>query len=416
MISITMKTKKLKKKINSKTPKVKSKTPNLDKISTYVDNNLADYAKLKLALTKLHSFIGAEDVKEAIAKMVQYIIVHQNSKKPQRRSKRKRKKRNTLIITPKRKRQRTLSISSYESGEDGDYVPGGPEEELSREERIEFLKLLTASIKASEYESESEEEYEEDEEEVKPRANFLKNYFLNVMLLGKPGTGKTTFAHIMVDILDALNIVNKKKFFVTTRSDWVGKYQGHSVAKAKKLIAQAKGGVIFIDEAYSLVCAKDGDDMYGQEVLSEIVESMSNEEKNVLFIFAGYKQQMEKLFATNKGLCRRFGYVFQFKECGTVALYKMFINKLKETKWKIAKSQKTNVMAFFAKHPKIFEWGGGSITQFIFHAKQSATSRSFPNICDKKLSIEDLEIGLKTMIAHSKTTDPIPQEVKNMYI
>ena len=415
MISITMKTKKQKKNKKLKIKKRNSKTPNLDKITDYVNNNVSDYAKLKSALTSLHAFIGAEDVKEAIAKMVQYIIVHQNSKKPQRRSKRKRKKRATLYIAPKKKRQRTFSVSSYESEEDDEYIPGGPEEELSREERIEFLKLLTASIKASEYESESEEE-EEEGEETQPRATFLKDYFLNVMLLGKPGTGKTTFAHIMVDILDALNIVNKKKFFVTTRSDWVGKYQGHSVAKAKKLIAQAKGGVIFIDEAYSLVCAKDGDDMYGQEVLSEIVESMSNEEKNVLFIFAGYKQQMEKLFATNKGLCRRFGYVFQFKECGTVALYKMFINKLKETKWKITKSQKTNVMAFFAKHPKIFEWGGGSITQFIFHAKQSATSRSFPNICDKKLSIEDLEIGLKTMITHSKTTDPIPQEVKNMYI
>ena len=89
--------------------------------------------------------------------------------------------------------------------------------------------------------------------------------------MGPPGTGKTTFATIIADILDALGIINKKRFMITTRGDWIGRFQGHSVQKAKKLIASAKGGIIFIDEAYSLIAAKDGDDMYGREVLTEIV-------------------------------------------------------------------------------------------------------------------------------------------------
>ena len=78
--------------------------------------------------------------------------------------------------------------------------------------------------------------------EIERRRALLDGHFLHAMLSGDPGTGKTTFADILVDIC-ALGIAKRDRYIKTTRSDWIGKYQGHSVAKAKELMERAKGGV-----------------------------------------------------------------------------------------------------------------------------------------------------------------------------
>ena len=87
----------------------------------------------------------------------------------------------------------------------------------------------------------------------------------------------------------------QEKFKITKRSDWVGKYQGPSVAKAKKLIESCKGSVIFIDEAYSIISARMATTCTA-EVLTEIIEAMSNEDKRVIFIMAGYEDDMKPTF------------------------------------------------------------------------------------------------------------------------
>ena len=170
-----------------------------------------------------------------------------------------------------RKRSRTFSTSDDE--EDEEYVPGeDPGEDGVA--KMALIALLTHSLQAGLEDSDDEEEETEEPAYVakcREKLDLLQGHFIHTLLLGKPGSGKTTFATILVDVWDALGIVDKRRFMITKRSDWVGKYQGHSVAKAKKMIESAKGGVIFIDEAYSLISSKDGDDMYGREVLTEIV-------------------------------------------------------------------------------------------------------------------------------------------------
>lgn len=394
-------------------------TPNLTKLEYYIQQNTTLYPNLLPAVKELRQFVGANKVKETVAKTIQYVISHQMAQRPIRKSTRKRKAPGRLILngkntTRKSKRPRSDTYESVESDNEWEE----DDEEVEKGMR-NFGALIAAALMQhgmNEDDSESETDEEEQYNLRYKMPEYLKNTFQHTMLLGKPGTGKTTFAHILVNIWDALNIVDKKRFFITSRGDWIGKYQGHSVAKAKKLIAKARGGVLFIDEAYSLIAAKDGDDTYGHEVLTEIVESMSNNEKNVTFIFAGYESDMKRLFDANKGLSRRFGYIFNFKKPNALHLFLIFQKQLRETKWKIPKSERAEAVTFFQKHSSIFEWGGGSTTSFIQHAKMAAISRCFPKAYDKKIYMSDLKEAREAMIQHNQTTEAMPAEMKNMYL
>ena len=266
-------------------------------------------------------------------------------KKPLRRSKRKRKSRHI-----RNKRPRTSSTTSEE--EDPDYEPG-------EDAGLALIALLTHTLQKAQDDS-SDDEYEEEEDppfvvKCREKMKLLQGHFVHTLLLGQPGSGKTTFASLLVDVWDALGIIDKRRFKITKRSDWVGKYQGHSVAKAKKLIESCKGGVIFIDEAYSIISAKDGDDMYGREVLTEIVEAMSNQDKQVVFIMAGYENDMKQLFTFNAGLERRFGYVYRFKTLPAIMLDSIFRKQLKESKWKIKREDTEKVLDFFRRNAKTKE-------------------------------------------------------------
>tara|TARA_B110000008_G_scaffold32575_1_gene29000 strand:- start:10756 stop:11898 length:1143 start_codon:yes stop_codon:yes gene_type:complete len=362
------------------------------KLKSYLHTHSSSFPKLVPALRSLADFVGHEDIKETVAKMVLFFISQCATHKPLRRSKRKRKTRSSRA-----KRPRISSTTSEE--DDPDYEPGN-------DAKMALIALLTHTLQKAQEDS-SDDEYEEEEDppfvaKCRQKMKLLQGHFVHTLLLGEPGSGKTTFASLIVDVWDALGIVDKRRFKITKRSDWVGKYQGHSVAKAKKLIESCKGGVIFIDEAYSIISAKDGDDMYGREVLTEIVEAMSNQDKQVVFIMAGYENDMKQLFTFNAGLERRFGYVYRFKTPPAVMLESIFRKQLKESKWKCDRSDAVKIMDFFKRNAKKLRNGGGSTKQLIFHSKQAAIVRQFPNNAHTQLNINDLEEGMKTFCKHAQ--------------
>ena len=364
----------------------------MDRLHKYIKKNTDRFPKLIPALRSLEEFVGHEDIKETVVKMVLFYISQCATVRPLRRSKRRR----TCRKKPKRRR-----IFSTDD-EDEEYKP---EQEQADVAKTALIALLTHSLQAGQESSDEEEEVPEDPPYVakcKERMDLLQGHFVHTMLLGNPGTGKTTFASILVNVWDALGIIDKRRYMITKRSDWVGKYQGHSCAKAKKLIESAKGGVIFIDEAYSIISSKDGDDMYGREVLTEIVEAMSNPDKQVIFIMAGYENDMKQLFTHNAGLERRFGYVFRFKSPAALMIESVFHKQLRECKWKTSRGQSDEITSFFKRHHKKLTHGGGSTKQLIFHSKQSAIVRQFPDSSDSTLTLQDLEDGLKTFSRHAQ--------------
>jgi hypothetical protein len=127
---------------------------------------------------------------------------------------------------------------------------------------------------------------------------------LHMSFTGSPGTGKTTVAEKMADILYRLNYINKAQLLTVTRDDLVGQYIGHTAPKTKQVLKNAMGGVLFIDEAYYLY-KPDNERDYGSEAIEIILQVMENKRDELVMIFAGYKEKMDKFYESNPGLSSR---------------------------------------------------------------------------------------------------------------
>ncbi len=136
---------------------------------------------------------------------------------------------------------------------------------------------------------------------------------LNMCFTGAPGTGKTTVAMMMADLLHRLGYLEKGHLVHAMRDDLVGEYIGHTAPKTKAVLERAMGGVLFIDEAYSLYRADDSKD-YGQECIEILLQVMENERDQLVVILAGYKDRMDQFFESNPGMSSRIAHHLDFAE------------------------------------------------------------------------------------------------------
>jgi probable Rubsico expression protein CbbX len=136
---------------------------------------------------------------------------------------------------------------------------------------------------------------------------------LHMSFTGGPGTGKTTVAMRMAEILKSLGYVRKGHLVAVTRDDLVGQFIGHTAPKTKEVIKRAMGGVLFIDEAYYLYKAENERD-YGGEAIEILLQSMENNRDDLVVIFAGYKDRMDAFFSSNPGLKSRVGNHIDFPD------------------------------------------------------------------------------------------------------
>jgi probable Rubsico expression protein CbbX len=134
---------------------------------------------------------------------------------------------------------------------------------------------------------------------------------LHMSFTGGPGTGKTTVAMRMADLLHRLGYLRKGHLVAVTRDDLVGQYVGHTAPKTKEVIKRAMGGVLFIDEAYYLYRAENERD-YGQESIEILLQVMENQRDDVVVILAGYQDRMEEFFASNPGMSSRIAHHLHF--------------------------------------------------------------------------------------------------------
>ena len=136
---------------------------------------------------------------------------------------------------------------------------------------------------------------------------------LHMSFTGNPGTGKTTVAMRMAEILHRLGYVRKGHLVAVTRDDLVGQYIGHTAPKTREVLKRAMGGVLFIDEAYYLYRPENERD-YGQEAIEILLQVMENQRADLVVIFAGYKQRMDTFFHSNPGLSARVAHHIDFPD------------------------------------------------------------------------------------------------------
>jgi probable Rubsico expression protein CbbX len=152
---------------------------------------------------------------------------------------------------------------------------------------------------------------------------------LHMSFTGNPGTGKTTVALKMADLLHRLGYVRKGHLVTVTRDDLVGQYIGHTAPKTKEILKKAMGGVLFIDEAYYLYRPENERD-YGQEAIEILLQVMENNRDDLVVILAGYGDRMDRFFESNPGFRSRIAHHIDFPDYSDEELLKISEDMLAE--------------------------------------------------------------------------------------
>lgn len=166
---------------------------------------------------------------------------------------------------------------------------------------------------------------------------------LHMAFTGNPGTGKTTVARIVGYVYKQLGLLSKGHFIEVSRTDLIAGYQGQTALKVKKVIEEAKGGVLFIDEAYSIT-ENDHSDSYGRECLTELTKALEDYRDDLVVIVAGYSEPMNHFFSSNPGLKSRFNTFIEFPDYSANELFEMFEKLCKSNDYILSEATKELVL------------------------------------------------------------------------
>lgn len=175
--------------------------------------------------------------------------------------------------------------------------------------------------------------------------NYRKTYgyrcedmVLHMVFKGNPGTGKTSVARILAQVLAQLKILRQGHMIEVERADLVGEYIGHTANKTREVIKKAMGGVLFIDEAYSL--GRGGEKDFGKEAIDTLVKAMEDHKNKFVVILAGYRVEMESFMRLNPGLSSRFPIQVDYKDYEIAELMKIANIMYQERDYKLSEDAK----------------------------------------------------------------------------
>jgi hypothetical protein len=218
------------------------------------------------------------------------------------------------------------------------------------------------------------------------------NGLLHTVIKGPPGVGKTEIGKIIASILSSLNVISSDKVIFAKRSDLIGEYLGQTAIKTQRVIDKACGGVLFIDEAYSLG-NKDNNDSYSKECIDILNQNLTENKKKFICIIAGYSDELENcFFSINPGLKRRFPFVYKINSYNSTELKEIFKKCVNDDKWKL-KIKDSKLENFFKENKNSFKNYGGDMEVLFLNCKYTHSKRVFlknPNI-KKKIILDDLQ-------------------------
>ena len=246
----------------------------------------------------------------------------------------------------------------------------------------------------------------------------LSGDFLHTVIYGPPGTGKTEIAKIMGKIYSKMGILSKGTFKKVTRSDLVAGYLGQTAIKTKDVIKDSLGGVLFIDEAYSLG-NPEKKDSFSKECIDTLCEALSDNKENLMVIIAGYETELKECFFNyNQGLDSRFTWRFKTDEYTHDDLYNIFLKKVRDIGWEI--DNNSNVSPdWFKKNKEYFRFYGRDIETLLSKTKICHSRRVFclPESNKKKLTIKDLDKGFEIYLKNDQIKSRKEEEEfkRNLY-
>jgi len=230
----------------------------------------------------------------------------------------------------------------------------------------------------------------------------ISNEYMHTVIYGNPGTGKTEVAKIIGNIFSKLGLLNKGTFKKVTRSDLIAGYVGQTALKTKEVIKDSLGGVLFIDEAYSLG-NNEKKDSFSKECIDTICEALSDYKENLMVIIAGYENELNECFFNyNQGLNSRFAWRFKMEDYSGEDLYKIFVKKVQCYNWEVTDDV---TPLWFDKHIEHFKFFGRDIENLLAKTKIVHSKRVFcKNVLEKKkIKLEDLENGFTMYLNNNDT-------------
>jgi SpoVK/Ycf46/Vps4 family AAA+-type ATPase len=225
----------------------------------------------------------------------------------------------------------------------------------------------------------------------------------HMVFTGNPGSAKTTVARLLAEILRNEGVLESGVFIECGRADLVEQYVGWTAKNVVKKFRAAKGGILFIDEAYALVDEKNS---FGEEAINTIVQEMENHREDVIVIFAGYPDKMEKFLAQNEGLRSRIAFNLKFPDYNADEMVEIFELMAKSKGYSINAEMKTKCREIFAKACKEPEFGNGrfarNLLEKVIMKQSERLVKTYTGKSSKKLSkkvvttlkIEDFDVDM----------------------
>lgn len=238
--------------------------------------------------------------------------------------------------------------------------------------------------------------------------------YLHTVIYGSPGTGKTTVAKIIGKIYQCLNILSSNcTFKIAYRDDFLAGYLGQTASKTKKLLQSSIGGVLFIDEVYSLAPRSNDRDSFAKEAIDTLNGFLSEHKNDFCCIVAGYEDEVQNcFFAMNKGLERRFPWVHRIQEYKAKELHQIFMKMVKDIEWDVAFDEKFTI-GLFERHKDMFKNAGGDIETFLTKCKMFHSRRVFSLGKEHKfvLSKEDIKQAMDFLEKNKPKEDKPPEHM-----